>query len=60
MNKKQKGPLTVQNQNPENQSRAEILLEGGFTLWSQLMDTTGWKRDIKEVSLQLLIKLIIR
>ena len=49
-----------ENLESRNQSRAEVLQEGRFTLWSKLVDITGWKRDINEVSLQLLMKLIIR
>ena len=34
--------------------------EGRLTGWTQLIMDTGRKRDIKEISLQLLMKLLIR
>jgi hypothetical protein len=49
----------VQSQNPENQSKGGALKEGRFALRSQLVDA-GWKGEVKQISLQLLMKLLIR
>src|SRR5438034_10699433 len=52
------GPKSVQSQNSVNQSKGEILKEGRFAQRTQFVDSR-WKGEIKQISFQLLMKLLI-
>ena len=53
-----KSPKTVQSQNPDNQSKSEILKDGRFAQRMQFVDYR-WKGEIRQISFQLLMKLLI-
>ena len=48
----------MHSQNPDNQSKGEILKEGRFAQRTQFVDPR-WKGEIKQISFQLLMKLLI-